>query len=67
MKFVDGSAFLNHYFVKLGWLTTWMGLFPTEQLTEIFTALEQNLNAYSVKNNGLVLTVPMAFIEGEKV
>ncbi|MFM2223924.1 MAG: hypothetical protein RJA07_126 [Bacteroidota bacterium] len=67
MKFVDGSAFLNHYFVKLGWLTTWFGIFPKEELQEIFSALEENLNNYSVKNNGLALSVPMAFIEGEKI
>ncbi|OYU95361.1 MAG: hypothetical protein CFE21_09425 [Bacteroidetes bacterium B1(2017)] len=67
MKFVDGSTFLNHYFVKLGWLTTWMSILPKEDLQEIFSALEQNLNEYSKINVGLSLTVPMLFIEGEKV
>ncbi len=66
MKFVDGSAFLNHHFVKLGWVTTWISLFPKEELQVIFSALEQSLNDFSTKNNGLTLTVPMAFIEGEK-
>lgn len=66
MKFVDGSAFLNHYFVKLGWLTTWLGIFPKDELQELFSALEKNLNDYSKLNNGLTLSVPMAFIEGEK-
>lgn len=67
MKFVDGSAFLNHHFVKLGWLTTWIGIFPKDELEEIFSALEKNLNDYSFQNNGLTFTVPMAFIEGEKI
>lgn len=67
MKFVDGSAFLNHHFVKLGWLSSWLGLFLKEEWHEIFSALEKTLNEYSEKNNGLSLTVPMAFIEGEKV
>ncbi|MBK8448575.1 MAG: class I SAM-dependent methyltransferase [Saprospiraceae bacterium] len=66
MNFIDGSAFLNHHFIKLGWLTTWMGLFPKAELLEIFTALELNLNDYAVKNNGLSLTVPMAYLEGVK-
>ncbi len=66
MKFLDGSAFLNHHFVKVGWLTTWMGLFPKDELEEIFSALEQNLNALAAKNKELTLTVPMVFIEGEK-
>ncbi|MGB3228341.1 MAG: class I SAM-dependent methyltransferase [Saprospiraceae bacterium] len=66
MNFIDGSAFLNHHFIKLGWLTTWMGLFPKAELLEIFTALELNLNDYAAKNNGLSLTVPMAYLEGVK-
>ena len=67
MKFLDGSAFLNHYFVKLGWLSTWLGLFPKEELEEIFTALELNLNSYADKMGGLTLTVPMAYMEGSKI
>ncbi|MBK8482920.1 MAG: class I SAM-dependent methyltransferase [Saprospiraceae bacterium] len=66
MNFIDGSAFLNHHFIKLGWLTTWIGLFPKAELLEIFTALELNLNDYAAKNNGLSLTVPMAYLEGVK-
>lgn len=67
MKFLDGSAFLNHYFVKLGWLGSWKKLIPTDDLTNVFTLLEQNLNTYAQQNNGLTLTVPMAYIEGEKI
>ncbi|MBC8047368.1 MAG: methyltransferase domain-containing protein [Fimbriimonadaceae bacterium] len=67
MKFLDGSVFLNHYFVKLGWITSWLNIFPKESLEEIFSALEQNLNSYANENNGLTFTVPMAFFEGEKI
>ncbi len=67
MKFLDGSAFLNHYFVKLGWLGSWKELIPADDLISVFALLEQNLNAYAQKNNGLILTVPMAYIEGEKI
>lgn len=66
MRFLDGSAFLNHYFVKLGWLESWKNLLPEKERPEIFTALEQNLNAYSMQSGGLTLTVPMAYMEGEK-
>lgn len=67
IKFLDGSAFLNHYFVKLGWLQSWKELLPQDELKEIFLSLEENLNSYSTKFGGLTLTVPMTFIEGEKV
>lgn len=66
MKFVDGSAFLNHHFVKVGWLTTWVTLFRKEELQEIFGALEQNLNALAAANGGLSLSVPMLYMEGVK-
>jgi arsenite methyltransferase len=66
MKFLDGSAFLNHHFVKLGWLTSWMNLIDKQDLKEVFSNLESNLNLYAQLNNGLNLTVPMLFIEGEK-
>lgn len=67
MKFLDGTAFLNHNFVKLGWLTSWTKLFPKDELKFIFTSLEQNLNDFSEKNSGLILTVPMIYFEGEKI
>jgi arsenite methyltransferase len=66
MKFLDGTAFLNHHFVKLGWLGSWMKLFPEAELHEIFSALETNLNLHAKEHNGLGLSVPMVFIEGEK-
>jgi arsenite methyltransferase len=66
MKFVDGTAFLNHHFVKLGWLTTWIALFPKDELETIFSALEQNLNTYANTSGGLTLSVPMLYMEGLK-
>lgn len=65
MTFADGSAFLNHYFVKLGWLGSWMKMVNEEDHVEVFSALENELNKMS-QANGLVLTVPMLFIEGVK-
>ncbi|MDU1903547.1 MAG: methyltransferase domain-containing protein [Dysgonomonas sp.] len=67
MKFVDGSSFLNHHFVKLGWLSSWVSLIPENELAEVFTVIEQNLNSYSRISNGLTLGVPMLYIEGEKI
>jgi ubiquinone/menaquinone biosynthesis C-methylase UbiE len=66
MHFLDGSAFLNHYFIKLGWLSSWLSLVPQEHHTTVFTKLEENLNALAARNGALKLTVPMAYIEGVK-
>ncbi|MEP7196058.1 MAG: class I SAM-dependent methyltransferase [Saprospiraceae bacterium] len=66
MKFMDGTAFLNHHFIQLGWLTSWLTIFPKEELTIIFSELERNLNVHAFNNSGLLLTVPMAYLEGLK-
>jgi len=67
MKFVDGSAFLNHHFVKLGWISSWLKLVNECDREEVFTHLEQNLNTLAESANGLNLNVPILFIEGEKL
>ena len=65
MKFASGSAFLNHHFVKLGWLSGWIALIPDEQTTLFFYHLEANLKKAS-HGNGLNLIVPALFMEGVK-
>ncbi|MBL0105476.1 MAG: methyltransferase domain-containing protein [Bacteroidetes bacterium] len=67
MNFLDGSAFLNHPFVKLGWLSSWRNLIPVDLRKEVFGNLEKNLNSFAVEANGLNLSIPMAFIEGVKL
>jgi ubiquinone/menaquinone biosynthesis C-methylase UbiE len=66
MRFLDGTAFFHHHFVKLGWLASWKAIIPEEEWELVFTALEKDLNAYAAERKGLTLTVPMLFIEGKK-
>jgi hypothetical protein len=66
MTFADGTSFLNHYFVKLGWLDSWRTLLPADEVAPIFKALEQRLNNYASAHGNLLLTVPMAYLEGSK-
>jgi arsenite methyltransferase len=66
MTFVDGTAFLNHYFVKLGWLSSWRDLIPEEERVYVFSTLEKNLNNHALQSAGLTLSVPMLFMEGRK-
>ena len=64
MFFLNGSAFLNHHFVKVGWLSSWLELIPENERKTFFTLLEKNLNLFAEKSGRLTLTVPMLFIEG---
>jgi arsenite methyltransferase len=66
MRFGDGTAFLNHHFVKLGWLSSWKNIIPEEEWTTVFPTLERRLNEAADVNGNLCLTVPMAYIEGQK-
>lgn len=66
MRFLNGSAFLNHYFIKLGWLDSWKKLFPDNNQQDIFSAIENKLNLAAAEKGELSLSVPMLFIEGIK-
>jgi SAM-dependent methyltransferase len=66
MRFLGGTALLNHSFVKLGWLGSWKDMIPGSDQRMFFNRLEENLNRYAADNGGLSLTVPMAYIEGIK-
>lgn len=67
MRFLDGSTFLNHYFVKLGWLASWKELIPEAERVAVFGQLEEALNEHAQAAGSLSLTVPMLFIEGIKM
>ncbi len=66
MRFLDGSAFLNHHFIKLGWLGSWKALVPNELQARLFGQIEERLNELAAHEGALTLTVPMAYIEGVK-
>jgi arsenite methyltransferase len=66
MRFLNGTAFLNHYFIKMGFMDSWKNSIPDEHRLEFFKQLETNLNKYSAKEGELKLTVPMLYIEGRK-
>ncbi len=64
MRFLDGSAFLRHHFIKLGFLGAWKEIVPPAEREEVFGALEMNLNHFAARRGCLELTVPLAYIEG---
>jgi precorrin-6B methylase 2 len=58
MRFADGTALLNHYFIRLGFLDGWLAIAGQEALD----AVEQELN----RRGEVSLTVPAACFEGVK-
>ena len=67
MRYADGSAFLRHAFIRLGFMPAWKQVVPPDALTRTFAALERNLNEVARKQGELSLTIPMAYVQARKV
>jgi len=65
-KFVDGTAMLNHYFIRLAFLDAWKNIIPSGKRTEIFNELEYRMNKIAGSNGLFNLTVPFVVIDSEK-
>jgi len=66
MRFLNGSAFLNHSFIKAGFMERWKAIVPIEQQELVFSRLEENLNKQAEKKREFSVTIPSAYIEGLK-
>lgn len=66
LRFSNGTAFLNHYLIKYAFMDGWKGIFPPDLVKDVFIRLEANLNALAEGENELKVTIPIAYIEGEK-
>lgn len=65
-RFVDGSAFLRHYFIRLGFVPAWKAVAPKQALETTFAALERRLNAIAAESGELSLTIPAACFKARK-
>jgi ubiquinone/menaquinone biosynthesis C-methylase UbiE len=65
-RFVDGSALLRHYFIRLGFLPAWKAIAPSGAIEATFAALENRLNALAANRGELSLAVPAACIQAVK-
>jgi len=66
MRFADGSAFLNHYFIKMAFLESWKNIVPEEMMKEVFGKIEEKLNNIAEKTGQLNLTIPYAVFKFRK-
>jgi arsenite methyltransferase len=67
MRFADGSALLNHYFIKLGFLDGWKTVLEPGDQARVFARLEMKLNTLAETQGALELTIPMAYVEAVRV
>lgn len=66
MRFYNGSAFLNHPFIIIGFIDAWRNLFEDIDKQIFFDVFERRLNEYANQQGELKLTIPMLYIEARK-
>jgi ubiquinone/menaquinone biosynthesis C-methylase UbiE len=61
--FADGTALLNHYFIRLAFMDAWIKLLPGESVGNVFTITEERLNEESALLGGIRLSIPFVTID----
>jgi arsenite methyltransferase len=65
-KFSNGTAMLNHYFIRLAFMDSWIKILPKNKLEEIFDTIEMRLNDRAKMSGGIKLSVPFVLINAIK-
>lgn len=65
-RFTDGSAMLNHHFIRLAFMDSWIKLLPADKVEPVFEQVELRLNEQSHLLGGLKLSIPFALINSIK-
>lgn len=65
-KFADGTALLNHYFIRLAFMDSWIKLLPPDKIEQIFNEIELRLNENSRLFGCVKLSIPFVLINAIK-
>ena len=65
-KFSNGTAMLNHYFIRLAFMDSWIKILPQNRLEQIFDTIEMRLNEQAKMMGGVRLTIPFVLINAIK-
>ena len=65
-KFSDGTAMLNHYFIRLAFMDSWIKILPETKLEQIFDTIEMRLNEQAKIFGGIKLSIPYVLINSIK-
>jgi arsenite methyltransferase len=67
MHFSSGTSFFNHFLIRLYFMSSWLNLIPENFQHQIMNLVEEELNSFSVSNQGISMKVPYALFESEKL
>ena len=65
-RFATGTALLNHYFIRLAFMSAWVKFLPYDQVQTIFDTIEERLNNQARTTNGINLSIPFVMIDSVK-
>ncbi|WP_165021063.1 MULTISPECIES: class I SAM-dependent methyltransferase [unclassified Dysgonomonas] len=65
-QFTDGTAMLNHYFIRLAFIDSWIKLIPTDRVELVFDMIESRLNEQAKILGGIKLSIPYVMINAIK-
>jgi ubiquinone/menaquinone biosynthesis C-methylase UbiE len=65
-KFTNGTAMLNHYFVKMAFMGSWKEIVPKDKVEDIFEIVETKLNEQSKTFGEIKLSIPFVLINSIK-
>lgn len=64
--FADGTAFLNHHFIRLAFMDSWFKILPAEISATVFDKIEEILNKKADVDGQITLTIPFIAISSFK-
>ncbi len=65
-KFSNATAMLNHYFIRLAFMDSWIKLLPPDKVELIFDTIETRLNDQAKEQGGITLTIPFVLLNAIK-
>jgi arsenite methyltransferase len=65
-KFSDGTTMLNHYFIRLAFMDSWIKILPANKSEQIFDTIEIKLNEQAKILGNIKLTIPFVLINSYK-
>lgn len=57
-RYIDGTAFLNHYLIRNYFIGPWLEIIPVSSLKKMFDEIEKTLNEIARENGELAMTIP---------
>jgi len=66
LRYADGTAMLNHFLIKMGFLEGWIKILPEEKVELIFEQIEAKLNDFAGEIGEIKLSVPFVTFECRK-